>query len=260
MAAQKKYGKLALVVVILALFIAAGSWYYWQRDVNLPPATLNTHLTYKHYQGTMGQRKEIVLPDSSHVTLNGFTTLYVPDNFTATHREVVLDGDAFFVINTYPDTPFRVITDVLTTIVRRASFKVKVEQKGASVQLLQGEAKVIKAYHSHMDNQPEWVHGGEMVMGNSTIDLIEPETCDTTALLLWRSGKLSFEKEPLPSAIRILADWYNTDINWEGNIPTSKTVTGIFDNEPLPRMLETLSRQLGFTYKIDRNTVIIKMK
>ncbi|PUZ28260.1 hypothetical protein DCC81_01885 [Chitinophaga parva] len=224
-----------------------------------PPANLNTRLTYKHFQGEVGARRTVTLPDSSEVILNGPSTLYVPDNFTVHHREVVLDGDAFFTIHTYPDTPFRVITDVLTTVVHNAVFKIKVEQKGAAVQLLNGEAKVLKAYKSH-DNQPEWVHGGEMVMGNSSIDLIEPETCDTTALLMWRSGKLTFEKEPLPAALRVLADWYNTDINWEGNIPLNKTVTGAWDNEPLPGILDKLGPELGFTYKMDHNTVNIKMK
>ncbi len=254
MAAKEQYSKLTVAIIFLA-WIAGSACNH-----SPSPANLNTRLSYKRHQGVMGQRKSITLPDSSEVILNGSTTLYVPDNFTVHHREVVLDGDAFFVIHTYPDTPFRVVTDVLTTTVRNAVFKVKVEQKGASVQLLRGEAKVQKAYHSRMDNQPEWVHGGEMVMGNSSIDLIEPETCDTTALLMWRSGKLTFEKEALPSALRILADWYNTDINWEGNIPLSKTVTGTWDNKSLQQILDRLGPELGFTYKIDRNTVNIGMQ
>ncbi|SCC58806.1 FecR family protein [Chitinophaga costaii] len=255
MKAKQQYSRLLAIILILLPWITGIACNHPQR-----PANLNTHLTYTQYQGAPGQRKSITLPDSSEVILNGATTLYIPSNFTVHHREVVLDGDAFFVIHTYPDTPFRVVTDVLTTTVRNAVFKVKVEQKGASVQLLSGEAKVQKAYVSHMDNQPEWVHGGEMVMGNSSIDLIEPETCDTTALLMWRSGKLTFEKEALPAALRVLADWYNTDINWEGNIPLSKTITGTWDNESLPQILDKLGPEQGFTYQIKKNTVNILMK
>ena len=46
---------------------------------------------------------------------------------------------------------------------------------GEEVDLLKGKLKAKKSYHSTTDNEPETLVGGEMVMINQDIDLMEKE-------------------------------------------------------------------------------------
>ena len=70
----------------------------------------------------MGERREIVLPDSTHVWLNARTRLTLPEAFGPTQRNVQLAGAAFFEVARDKAAPFVVSTDKLRVRVLGTSF------------------------------------------------------------------------------------------------------------------------------------------
>ncbi len=75
----------------------------------------------------------------------------------------------------------------MTVISTAADFKVDAfsGSPGAEVDLLSGELKVAKSYQSKTDNEQTKLIGGEMVMINTDIDLMEKEKFDSTELNDW---------------------------------------------------------------------------
>ncbi len=75
----------------------------------------------------------------------------------------------------------------MTVTSSAAAFKVDgfPNSPGEEVDLLSGELQAIKSYHSKTDNEPAKLIGGEMVMINTDIDLMEKENFDSSELKDW---------------------------------------------------------------------------
>lgn len=126
------------------------------------------------------------LPDGTQVYLLGDTKLS-PGNDYPVHRELALDGDAFFDVPAAASV-MTIQTKLLTlTIVGKAAFRATgpAAEAWAEVDVVSGVVIARKAYHSPF-NKPDTLHGGQMLMLNRTIDLSEAEEFDTRALKTWR--------------------------------------------------------------------------
>ena len=133
------------------------------------------------------------LPDSSMVVLVPGAGILVSTGFDRDHRELDLDGKAMFRIRGDSNAPFKVHTRNLQIEVLAAGSKFYVEayrkDAGEEVILLEGKLRVTKSYHSQTDNEPELLTGGEMVMINRDIDLMEKEKMDGSEMKAWDAGK-----------------------------------------------------------------------
>jgi hypothetical protein len=106
------------------------------------------------------------------------------------HREITLDGDAFFDVSTAA-AALTIHTKLLTIIVKgKAALRVTgpSKEEWGEVDVVNGTVIVRKAYSSTF-NAPDTLHGGQMQMINRTIDLMEKEVFDAAALKAW-SDKL----------------------------------------------------------------------
>lgn len=214
---------------------------------------------YTLYQGETGQRKEIVLPDSTIVTLNAASTLQVPENYGRGNRAVILDGEAFFQVKPGKDS-FTVTSNILKATVLGTSFKMRSfsSQQGATFYQLTGTTRVGKSYHSSTDNQPEILERGQMILANREIDLMEKETYHPEELEAWVSDVLTI-KEANPMAIaRILEEWFGIEVEMQGDASKARIITeAVFFNATLEDVLSNLSQQQGFKYKIGKNKVVL---
>lgn len=191
-------------------------------------------------------RRSFVLPDSTRVILNPGTRLHYA------HQAVLLDGDAFFNAT----RPFTVHTKNLS-MTGVAAFRVSAfaKDEGESASILSGRLLATKAYASH-DPETDTLVGGNMVMINRSIDLMEKETFDTLPLRAWVSGRLVFNNTPFDSVVRALEDWYGVTIDVQGDVGHEAHITGTFSTN-LKEAMEALSLLLPCRYSIARYTVSI---
>jgi len=101
-----------------------------------------------------------------------------------------LDGDAFFYVPA-ASSSLTIHTKQLTlTVMGKAAFRVTgpSTQPWAEVDVINGVVIVRKAYNSPF-NKPDTLHDNQMQMLNRTIDLMEKEDFDASALRAW-SDKL----------------------------------------------------------------------
>lgn len=179
------------LILITALLLAGGLVYFLQRKpaddkkpstalpVPAPPAT-----------DTIPALSAIRrLPDSTRVYLLENAKMVAGDDYPA-HREITLDGDAFLYVAAAASA-LTIHTKLLTiTITGKAALRVTgpSKEEWAEVDVINGNVIVRKAYSSTF-NAPDTLHGGQMQMINRTIDLMEKEEFDASALKAW-SDKL----------------------------------------------------------------------
>lgn len=184
--ARRRRLQQALAASVVA--VAAGlGWFGWQQH----------QLNYQgQLQTGLGERRQLELPDGSHLELNGRTRLHV--NFSAGQRDIRLEqGEVMFSVAHDTARPFVVSTGngkVTVTGTRfdvrhdSAQTRVAVEQGSVRVQG-QGAAQALLSagLGSHIDS-----HGA----------VAAPYAVDAAALTAWRSGKLVFNDAPLGEVVR----------------------------------------------------------
>ncbi|RFS24990.1 FecR family protein [Chitinophaga silvatica] len=217
-------------------------------------------ITYHTYEGKIGVRTPVTLPDSSTVILNSATFLAVPDSFPG-NRAVLLDGDAFFDVKPGKDT-FTVTSDKLKATVLGTSFRMRSfgAQHGATFYLLNGQVRVSKSYYSATDNQPEILERGQMILANNEIDLMEKETYHPEELEAWLSDSLILKNITIMQLSRTLEDWFGVDVVISGDgSKTPDIKEQIFHKATLEDVLSKLSKDMHFTYKISSKGVKINL-
>ena len=80
---------------------------------------------------------------------------------------------------------------------------------------------------------------------------------DTKLYTSWKDNKLVFVNEPLEDLALKLERWYNVNIEITDTSLTSKTYTGLFENETVEQVLEALSLTSNVKYSIDKNYIRI---
>ncbi|KAA2243759.1 DUF4974 domain-containing protein [Chitinophaga agrisoli] len=228
---------------------------------NLVAGLQDSRFTYTIFEGQLGQRKRVVLADSSIVMLNGGSRLLVPAGYPQQTRELILDGEGYFDAAFNGNAqPFIVKTDKLTVTALGTAFRVRsfAAQPGATAYLLNGKVRVAKTYHSDTDNQPEILERGQMVLANKEIDLMEKETYEPAELETWLQGDLQFRDQPFMTAMRQLEDWYAVTITVNTDVSAIQNISASFKDKTLQQVLDALVKPKGLDYKIKDGEVEIK--
>ena len=136
------------------------------------------------YHVGKGAGRSFQLPDGSTVFVSPETSITLSKGFGRDNREIQLDGEARFDVVANPERPMVIHTRDLVIEVLGTRFKVDAfrDKPGEEVDLLTGSLRVKKSYHSDTDNEPEVLKGGEMVMINHDIDLMEKEALSPAEL------------------------------------------------------------------------------
>ena len=155
-----------------------------------------------------GHESKVVSPDTTRSIVRVSDTIWVriPDSNDATspadlevaykgptkfqplkgtqpdQRIYELDGEAWLVVRHADKKPVvirtRQLIITLQSPIARLHIDAFASSPGEQADLLEGQLKVTKAYHSTTDNEPETLKSGDMVMINKEIDLMEKETLD----------------------------------------------------------------------------------
>jgi transmembrane sensor len=82
--------------------------------------------------------KTIVLPDKTIVHLNRNSKLTYRNSFNKTHRELILEGEAYFEVEYKSELPFLVFADRSSVMVRGTKFNIKEDRECIAVIVISG--------------------------------------------------------------------------------------------------------------------------
>lgn len=202
------------------------------------------------YTTGRGQQTEILLGDSSQVTVNHTSRLTVNGRLSTGDRSVTLEGEAYFRIRTTGE-PFTVSTSAGTIRVLGTEFNVRVREGRLEVAVVRGSVRVT-GHHSGGDSSVVLAQGQKTVCrggeGPGT-----PAGIPFAGYPGWIHGQLFFEKVPLLSACREIESRFDVVITIRNRPKQDHTLTGVLDARSADAAIATLSRLTGLQYRHDTN-------
>ncbi|MFB4392605.1 MULTISPECIES: FecR domain-containing protein [unclassified Pseudomonas] len=174
---------LAASVAVAALGLGWSGWQY-QR--------LNHH---QQLSTALGERRQVELPDGSHLELNSATRLTVA--FSAGQRQVQLEaGEAMFSVAHDSARPFVVGTAQGSVTVTGTRFDVRQDALQTRVAVEQGSVRVEGAAGSRAQ-----LGAGQGSRIDAQGRVAEPYAVNAAAFTAWRQGKLVFDNATLAEVV-----------------------------------------------------------
>lgn len=222
-----------------------------------------------------GEKKRIILPDSTVVWLNSDTRLsYRPASpETKFMRMVTLSGEAFFDVHHDKAHPFVINTGKYDVKVLGTAFNIKAYPKDETSETSLIRGKIELSFHeapgTKVQLRPrqkmELKTGGEYQLarkrGSYNIQLIEPMASESKKIIpetAWVNNQLTFNNDNFESCARKLERWFNIRINITNDKLKQRHFTGVFEDENISEVLDAMKLISPFTYRIINNEVIIE--
>jgi transmembrane sensor len=208
-------------------------------------------------QSSTDERKEVMLPDGSTVTLNCGTSIKISDDFNKTQRWVYLDGEAFFSVKPDKERPFVVITKKTATSALGTSFKIRsyAGETQNTVMLATGKVKVQSIHDNNASSDIYLLPGQKATTENNNLPI--KANFDMEALQNWRSLTIELNKANLNEIIDALEFYYGVHVTLINKPQTEIAFTGKFSKESLHDLMEAISYTNKFNYTQKGNTVSI---
>lgn len=232
----RMYAALAAAAVIVAI---VGSQVAGDRSGDITSST--------EYSTSVGQRDSVVLDDGSRVLLGPASRV------TVSGREVLLTGEAYFVVTHDAKRPFTVraggavIRDIGTEFSVHSDHDadVRVVVREGSVQLTRNADSVVLVAGDV---------GALTAAGNVTAN----RGAATADDLAWTTGRLVFRDAPISELGADLRRWYGVELRVTDSALLQRHFTGSFAGESPTRVLNVIALAFGARAERRGDTVFIR--
>ncbi|WP_353720002.1 FecR domain-containing protein [Dyadobacter sp. 676] len=197
-----------------------------------------------HAEAAAGEKKEVVLPDSSHIWLNAGSSVDYPRVFQDKERNVNLTGEAFFEVARDTARPFVICTGALRTRVIGTSFNIKAypEDSSIAVSVVTGRVNVSSVESgASVELSPD----EQAVYGKFDRRLLARAYPDAGGLSVWKDGRLQFRNSPLHEVIRTLERRFDVAVKFDDRARDCPVHADFDDTEPVTQILGMLAASLS---------------
>jgi ferric-dicitrate binding protein FerR (iron transport regulator) len=198
-----------------------------------------------------GEKKDLVLPDGTSVTLNACSMLKYPKTFNGESRQVELKGEAFFNVSR-KKKPFIINTRLYDVKVLGTKFNIKIyeEDEFSSVSVESGKVQL------DMLDAMVRLTSDECIILNTKSGEMKKEIAKADASG-WRSSNLIFYHTPIGDVANALERKFNCSIKLSNVQNNIYMITGELSDTTLVSAIQTISFISGLHYTIDGNNVEI---
>jgi transmembrane sensor len=272
------------IAAVILLLLSVGSTIAW-RITSQKLHSLISMETIQQIKAPMGGRSEVILPDGSKVKLNAGSKISYSNKYGYTERNIILEGEGYFEVETNPQIPFVVEASGLKIKALGTKFNVKAypEEDAIITTLIEGTVRIegknidltmtpsqkvtyIKDQYRNVfpaeDNiQPE----PEKSIPMEKVEIFEPpkillaNNINTRQVTAWIDGVFIFSAEKLSNLAVILERKYDISIEIESEELRNHRFTGTFDQETLEQILGIIKMSAPIKYEIEKGVVIIQL-
>jgi ferric-dicitrate binding protein FerR (iron transport regulator) len=185
--------------------------------------------------------------------------LDVPLNFNGSTREVKLEGEAYFSVESNQNKPFLVYTKNYITKVLGTQFNVMAlaDESLLEVHVTEGTVAVEKGNLNQSEGVIILKEGDLLQTDEQFSTYIVQNDVSKIAYLKWRQGVIHLDDLPLTRISERLERWYPVKIILESEKLWDKKLTAEFSSgQPLEEILDAISLAINVEYKWDQETVI----
>ncbi|MCC6288847.1 MAG: FecR domain-containing protein [Chitinophagaceae bacterium] len=233
----------------------------------------------KTFATSLGERKNIQLPDGSVVNLNAGSAITIDEHFGITSRDVYLKGEAFFDVKHDTNTPFIVHTPAMDVKALGTAFDVKAyeNEKLTETSLIRGLIEVTLKEH---DNQVLLLHPNQKIawqqefaeVGNNNSGKLKkkeinvqqsmPKNIKATdhgdiKEIAWKENKLIFEDDSFSNIAALLERWYGVRIEFLDEPVRNYRFTGVYEKEDLKTVLAFMQESKAFNFNITAGDTVV---
>lgn len=201
-----------------------------------------------------GNRTNLTLPDGTEVWLNANTSLKYPMAFTTSHREVILDGEAYFDV-VKDKKPFIVKTNKYNVEVLGTKFDVEAYANEPNFKAVLFSGKV-KLYNQEQEKDQIYLQPGQ------TAELedgqLKVSSTKDVNVYRWRDGLIYIEDKSFEEIMKLFEKYYNVQIITQNKAVKSLGYKGkLRMADGVDHALRVLQNDFPFTYKWKEDTNII---
>lgn len=215
----------------------------------------NEQVRYHQLDVPRGGEYKLKLSDGSVIWLNSESSVYFPEAFGESKREIRVSGEVYLEVAKDATRPFIVNAGAFRTEVFGTSFMMRVypEEREWSTVLVEGKVKVsFKGTEVVLEpRQKAYVERGVLYEGEA----------DLNRELAWLRGAFVFEHERLENVMRTLSRWYDVSFVFEREELKDYEFTGsVRRDQPITEVLDVFERMNVVTFVKKGNSVLIKEK
>lgn len=236
------------------VLLTATSYVMYKRYTNV---SISETLSFLEVRTSTDQRQRIILPDSSVVWLNNNSRLaYHPD--FARHREVRLEGEAFFEITHDPLHPFTVQAGKASTKVYGTAFNISAYTNAGELRIGLQKGSIGITYDSSIQSGGQkMLSPGQLFIYNNQTDAAQIVAEAPGDMGGWVSGKLIFNRMQLTEVLAQLERQYGITCSY-GDGLKNILITARFEDATLDKVAEHLSFGWDLQFKRSGDTLYIK--
>jgi len=238
------YRSAAALIIILSLF------YFFNRVSKETPVEEKAE-AWVVKNISWGQKSTLHLIDGTLINVNSDTKISYPKKFAGDKREIYLDGEAFFEVSHNPEKPFIVHAGTIDIKVLGTSFNINTFDNKITVTLASGKIHINNTNPDINYSDMGVLIPNQQFIYNKSDNSIQVSEVDVDPYIAWTKKQLIFREEPIFSVVKKLEKWYDVEFTYANNDIKNCIFTGIFENEPLRLVLESLHNvaDISFTMK-----------
>lgn len=241
-------GSLLPVAAVLTTVFVGLSWLvHWYDEQKTPADQTRQFLTVT----TTDKPLSKTLPDGTKILLNRRSALRYPVRFAADHRDVTLNGEAFFEVVPDAAWPFRIQARRSTVQVLGTSFTMRAYDAKVSVAVRTGKVRFVigrSAVLLTKNQQGVYVPSADSIRRSLQFN---------PNVFAYKTGQLVFNNEPLRDVLQTLNEVYDADVRLENAQLGNCRLTTRFDNAPLEAVVAITAETLGLRVRRVGQRVIL---
>ena len=270
-------GRMLAAASVAALLVLT-AWLVWLKPEEKAAMAASSQAKDAVIVALNGERKKVVLPDSTTVHLNSGSRLTYSKDFGKDNRQVWLSGEAFFEVTKDAAHPFLVNTDRLIVKVLGTVFNVKAYDTKEDIETTVVEGKVEVSLKENAEKKVILLPSEKISLKNNRmykdtmlsqtivggisyeVKTVHPDIKQTgmPEEAAWVKEKMIFTNEPFETVALKMERWYDVHIHFEDQKMQSILMNGDFDNVGIHEAMHILQMMVGFNYTISGNDIFIK--
>ncbi|MEL7589309.1 MAG: FecR domain-containing protein [Prolixibacteraceae bacterium] len=232
----------AAAILLLPLIVGGSLYFGYLRDS--ATITADRRGSYEVY-APLGSRIAFSLPDGTTGWLNSGSTLSYSLPFTE-HREVALEGEAWFDVFHNEKQPFGISAGESTIKVLGTSFNVSayLDEKNVEVVLLSGK---VEFSDKTLANKVVLKPSEQLVLHEGQLRV---SSVDASKYKAWTDGRLIFRGDNMAEVARRIERWYNVRVEIADKDLYGFSFRATFEDDSLEDVLRQLSMTSPIEYTI----------
>jgi ferric-dicitrate binding protein FerR (iron transport regulator) len=234
--------------IAAAILVTVGvvGWWLAKKPANQPQIV--------EYRTLEKEKREIVLPDSSHVWLNENSRVVYLSKFE--QRKVTLEGEAFFQVERIEERPFEITSGEATTTVLGTSFNVRAYPVEDKIEVTVKTGKVALTV-SKREEAPVLLEAGEAGIFDKKEEKVIVSARKIENADAWKTQLLSFNETQMKDIIETLNRYFDVQIEVENPMILECHYSSAFPQPDIENILTVIGGTVGFEYSKDGDRYLL---